>query len=44
SESESLYIAQGNFFGMNGNYSAGLLEGVVHYMPIVQEWLGLNDE
>ena len=29
-----LYIcAQGGYLGMNGNYSAGILEGVAHYMP-----------
>jgi HAD superfamily hydrolase (TIGR01484 family) len=29
----SLYIAQGNFLGMNGNYSAGIIEGIYHYFP-----------
>lgn len=29
----SLYIAQGDFLGMNGNYSAGMLEGVAHFHP-----------
>jgi sucrose-6-phosphatase len=29
----SLYIAQGNFLGMNGNYSAGIIEGICHYFP-----------
>lgn len=43
-ENDSIYIAQGEFFGMNGNYSAGIIEGVVHYMPVVKEWLGLNYE
>jgi hypothetical protein len=38
-ESGSLYIAKGNFFAMNGNYSAGILEGVVHYIPVVESWL-----
>lgn len=27
------YIAQGNWYGLNGNYSAGILEGLVHYHP-----------
>ena len=42
-QSESIYLAQGDFYGMNGNYCAGIIEGVVHYMPDVKEWLGLND-
>jgi len=28
-----LYLPKGDFFGMNGNYAAGLLEGLVHYIP-----------
>jgi hypothetical protein len=32
-EMDALYIAHGGFLGMNGNYSAGILEGVAHYMP-----------
>jgi sucrose-6F-phosphate phosphohydrolase len=28
---ESLYLARGGFMGMNGNYSAGILEGVIHF-------------
>lgn len=30
---DTLYFAKGNFMGMNGNYAAGLLEGMVHYLP-----------
>jgi sucrose-6F-phosphate phosphohydrolase len=29
---ESLYLATGKLLGMNGNYSAGILEGVVHFI------------
>jgi hydroxymethylpyrimidine pyrophosphatase-like HAD family hydrolase len=29
--SDSLYIAKGGFMAMNGNYSAGILEGAAHY-------------
>jgi sucrose-6F-phosphate phosphohydrolase len=36
---DRLYIAQGNFHGMNGNYSAGILEGIVHYFPYVKDWI-----
>lgn len=30
---DSLYLARGGFLGMNGNYSAGILEGVAHFHP-----------
>jgi sucrose-6F-phosphate phosphohydrolase len=30
---DRLYLAGGNFYGMNGNYAAGLMEGLVHYIP-----------
>lgn len=32
-EMDALYFAHGDFLGMNGNYSAGILEGVAHFMP-----------
>lgn len=28
-----LYLAKGDFWGMNGNYSAGILEGIAHFYP-----------
>ena len=28
-----LYLPKGNFCGMNGNYAAGVMEGLVHFMP-----------
>lgn len=37
-----LYLAKGNFLGMNGNYAAGILEGIVHYHPEVTSWLEEN--
>jgi hypothetical protein len=37
-----LYIAQGGFLGMNGNYSAGILEGLAHYHPYTREWMGFD--
>ncbi len=40
---DALYLAQGNFLGMNGNYSAGILEGVAHYLPRTQQWMKLDD-
>ncbi len=35
---EALYLARGGFFGMNGNYSAGILEGLAHYLPDTKNW------
>lgn len=43
-EINSLYIAKGNYFGMNGNYSAGIIEGVAHYIPDIEKWIGLSNE
>jgi HAD superfamily hydrolase (TIGR01484 family) len=33
-----LYLAQGGFQGMNGNYGAGILEGVAHFLPETVSW------
>ncbi len=30
---DTLYIAKGSWHGMNGNYSAGILEGIDHFWP-----------
>lgn len=38
----ALYLARGGFMGMNGNYSAGILEGVAHYLPQTQQWMKCN--
>lgn len=40
----SLYQAKGNYLGMNGNYSAGILEGIAHFMPEVDIWLRGNKQ
>ncbi|MDH3639828.1 MAG: HAD-IIB family hydrolase [Gammaproteobacteria bacterium] len=37
-----LYIARGDFMSMNGNYSAGILEGIAHYHPRTMEWMSLT--
>jgi sucrose-6F-phosphate phosphohydrolase len=37
---DALYFAKGDFLGMNGNYSAGILEGVSHYLPEATTWMG----
>ena len=36
---DALYVARGGYLGMNGNYSAGILEGAAHYWPEVDAWL-----
>jgi sucrose-6F-phosphate phosphohydrolase len=35
---DTLYLAKGNFRGMNGNYSAGILEGLARFIPITATW------
>jgi HAD superfamily hydrolase (TIGR01484 family) len=37
---DSLYLARGDFRGMNGNYSAGILEGLAHFVPETADWWG----
>ncbi|GAB6193823.1 hypothetical protein JCM39068_35740 [Desulfocastanea catecholica] len=37
--SDCLYIARGGLLGMNGNYAAGVLEGLVHFFPESADWL-----
>jgi sucrose-6-phosphatase len=36
---DCLYIAEGGLNGMNGNYAAGVLEGLVHFFPETAGWL-----
>jgi sucrose-6F-phosphate phosphohydrolase len=36
---QMLYVARGGFLGMNGNYSAGVLEGLTHFRPEAAAWL-----
>lgn len=40
--SECLYIAGGNFLGMNGNYAAGVLEGISHFFPETKKLIEVN--
>ncbi|MBF0176858.1 MAG: HAD-IIB family hydrolase [Magnetococcales bacterium] len=35
---DALYLACGGLRGLNGNYAAGILEGVVHYHPHAAAW------
>lgn len=37
---DRLYVARGGFRGLNGNYAAGMLEGIAHYHPQSVEWMG----
>ena len=32
-----LYLPKGNFYGMNGNYAAGVIEGLAHYISATNE-------
>lgn len=43
STEDALYLAHGGFMGMNGNYSAGILEGVAHFLPHTQQWMKANE-
>jgi len=36
---QALYLASGGFHGMNGNYAAGILEGLAHYHPAIASQL-----
>jgi sucrose-6-phosphatase len=40
----AFYLAQGGFLGMNGNYSAGILEGIAHYLPYTRLWMEEDHE
>lgn len=37
-----LYVARGGWHGMNGNYAAGILEGIVHFIPEARSWLEIE--
>lgn len=43
-QGDRLYIAGGDFMGMNGNYAAGALEGIAHYHPESVSWMGLANQ
>ena len=40
----ALYLARGGFQGMNGNYSAGILEGLAHFLPASLDFLDPEQE
>lgn len=35
----ALYLARGGFLGTNGNYGAGILEGIGHFFPETIRWM-----
>ena len=39
SSEAQLYLARGGYLNMNGNYAAGILEGITHYLPETLHWL-----
>lgn len=41
---EALYLAKGGFLGMNGNYCAGILEGIAYFLPFTRFWMVQADE
>jgi sucrose-6F-phosphate phosphohydrolase len=41
---DRLYIARGGLRSMNGNYAAGMLEGIAHYHPHIVGWLEVAGE
>lgn len=38
-QASRLYLAKGGAFGMNGNYSSGVIEGLLHFFPACHTWL-----
>ncbi|MDD5058839.1 MAG: HAD-IIB family hydrolase [Sideroxydans sp.] len=38
-QNDTLYVARGGYLDMNGNYAAGILEGVAHYSAEADAWL-----
>lgn len=41
---DRLYLARGNFRGMNGNYAGGILEGIEFFHPGSSAWMGFADD
>lgn len=42
-DGNTLYLARGGLAGMNGCYSAGILEGVMHFLPETRNWLNMSE-
>lgn len=43
-QDDTLYLARGDFMGMKGNYSAGILEGVAHFILQAEHWYEVKHE
>lgn len=43
-DGNTLYLARGGLAGMNGCYSAGILEGVMHFLPATRAWLDTGND
>ncbi len=41
--SDRLYLASGDLFSLNGNYSSGVIEGLAHFFPEILAWLEQSD-
>jgi sucrose-6F-phosphate phosphohydrolase len=40
---DRLYLARGDLFSLNGNYSSGVIEGLTHFFPEILAWLEQSD-
>jgi sucrose-6-phosphatase len=38
-QQQRLYLSKGEFYGLNGNYAAGVMEGLVHFFPQAARWV-----
>jgi len=43
-QEDRLYLARGDFHGMNGNYAGGMLEGIEYYHPGISAWMGFAQD
>lgn len=43
-QGDRLYLARGDFHGMNGNYAGGMLEGIEYYHPGSSAWMGFAQD
>ena len=41
---DRLYLARGDFHGMNGNYAGGMLEGIEYFHPGSAAWMGFAQD
>lgn len=38
-DEKKLYLARGGRYSLNGNYAAGVIEGLTHFFPELENWL-----